>query len=228
MKKYLCSLLLVLILFFGSVLVSQKVFAASLKFDQSSINVSAGNTFQVQVIVDAGADQITGTDAWIIFDSSILQAQSVAAGSFFPEVSNNITPGKIYIAGIVSDPATSKTGSGTVATITFSALVSGSTTLAYECQATGETSKVIKNDFNSTNIIVCSNNGSATVSVGAGSSSSSPTATPAPASSGSSSTSSTTTTPSTLPQSGILDNLLGAALPGAGLLLVGIVLKLLL
>ena len=186
--------------------------AASLKFDKTTVNVNTGETFGIDVVVDAGTDSIHTTDAYILYDSSVLEASGVTDGTFFPSVFNDITSQRVYIGGLVDDPATSKTGSGTIATINFKALESGTVTLSYVCGESGETSQVIKNDINATDIITCSSNGSAEVTV---SGSAVPTSTP-----------SALPTPSVLPQTGILDNLVKVAVPGIMLLVLGGILKL--
>ena len=186
--------------------------AASLKFDKTTVSVNTGDTFDIGVVVDAGSDSITSVDAYVLYDSSLLQANSVASGTFFPTVLNDITSTRVYVAGLVNDPATSKTGSGTVGTINFKALKSGTVTLSYNCGKSSENSQVIKNDINATDVIVCSSNGSAAVTV---SGASVPTATP-----------SAGPTPSTLPKTGIFDNLVRVAVPGMILVLVGGILKL--
>lgn len=211
MKKLALSIFLLVASFILTPIVMGKVQAASLKFDKTSVTVDPGQTFQIGVVVDAGTDEISSTDVYVLYDSSLLTAQSVAAGTFFPTVTNNITAGKVYIAGLVDDPATSKTGSGTVATITFSALKNGSGTLTFDCTTASNSSKIIKNDLNATNIIVCSQNGSATVTVGTGGST-----TPTPGAGGSG-----TITPSTLPQTGPLDVVGTSAKLGILLFFVG-------
>ncbi len=205
MRRFLITAVF-LVIFFGMVGFVRAVEAATLKFDESTFSVASGDTFYVQVIVDAGSEQITSTDAYVLYDATVLEAQSVSNGTFFPTVTKNITAGKVYIAGLVDDPATSKTGSGTVATITFKALKAGSATLSFNCDTTSyNTSKIIKNDINATNIITCAQNGTAAVTVGGGTSDG---ATAAP-------------TPSSLPKSGILDNILRYSIPGIALLLIG-------
>ena len=114
------------------------------------------------------------------------------------------------IAGLVNDSGSPVTTSGTVATITFQGLKDGSGTLSFDCN----TSKIIKNDLNATNVIVCTQNGTSAVTIGAGGSSSSPTATPAP-------NTGVAETPSELPQTGIWDNVVKFALPGMVLLILG-------
>ena len=147
--------------------------AASLKFDKTTATTTNGGTFQISVTVDPAGDNLSSTDVYVTFDSTLLKANSVAAGSLFPTVTNDIsTSGKVYIAGMVNDPATSVSTSGTLATITFQGLKDGSGTLAFDCA----TSKIIKNDINATNVINCSQNGTSSVTVGANNCSTSPAA----------------------------------------------------
>ncbi len=157
------------------------VYAAFLKFDQSSFTVTEGDSFDVQIIVNPGSDQITSVDAYVTYDESVLSADSVTDGTYFPTVLNDLSAGKAYVAGFVNSPSDFKTGTGTVATVTFSTLKQGSTDLVFDCngQAT-VTSKVIKNDINSTNIITCSQNGTATVTVNVAGTSNTTTEDPTP------------------------------------------------
>ncbi len=206
------------------------VHAGYLKFDQSSISTSINQTFQVQVIVDAGTDQITSADMWVLYDTNYLEAQSVESGTFFPAVTNNISPGKVSVTGLVTDPGTYKTGSGTVATITFKALTNGSTSLTYDCRTeVSNSSKIIRNDVNATNVIICGSNTTATVNIGvAGSTTTStststqtaPTYIPATSTGGETST--------TLPQTGTFENVVKYAVPGIMLVMMGWALKLIL
>jgi hypothetical protein len=116
------------------------------------------------VLVDSGSDEILSTDAYILFDSKVLQAQSVADGTYFPYVVHNITPGKVSIRGLITDAATSRTGSGTLATLTFKVLAPGTAALSFFCDMNApDTSKIVKNDINATNIIVCTQNNTASV-----------------------------------------------------------------
>lgn len=223
MKKKMSLQVIVtfLFLFIPFFLFANSVEAAFLKFDQTAATVSNGATYQAQVVLDAGTDQVTSTDVWVIYDSTLLEAQTVTAGTFFPTVTNNISPGKVYIAGLIVDPGTYKTGTGTVATITFRALKNGTGTLTYDCRTeVSNSSKIIKNDVNATNIIVCSQNGTQTVTVGA--SSGVPTSTPAVLGSA------PTAVPTALPQSGVMDNFNKLIGPGLVLFLFGVILRLVL
>lgn len=192
--------------------------AAYFKFDEQVFNVAVGSTFQIQVMVDAGSDQVVSADAYVIYDSSLLEATTITDGTFFPVVSSNIASGKVSIYGLPDTAVFYKTGSGTLATITFKGLKNGTGTITYDCrESASDTSKIIKNDGNATNIIVCASNERADVTVGTGGSS-----TPTPISGA------PTGTPTTLPQTGILDNLVKFAVPGTLLLILGTVVRFLL
>jgi hypothetical protein len=209
------KILLALLIFFGLTPFVFSIQAASLTFDKSSSTASNGGTFQVGVVMNPGSDSIYSTDVYVVYDSSLLKATGVTAGSLFPTVTNDIaTSGRVYIAGLVNDTGSPVTASGTVATITFQGLKDGSGNLSFDCN----TSKVIKNDLNATNVIVCSQNGTSAVTIGAGGSSSSPTTAPA-------SDTGAAETPSELPQTGIWENVVKFALPGMILLILGSALR---
>ncbi len=186
--------------------------AASLNFDKSTATAANGATFQISVTVDPGSDALNSTDVYVTYDATLLKATAVSAGAMFPIVQNDIsTAGKVYIAGMVSDPASSVSTAGTLATITFQGLKEGTGTLSFNC----DTSFIIKNDINASNVIACSQNGTSAVTVGSGGSTNGTTApTSAPI--------------SELPQTGIFDNVIKFALPGGILLILGSVLRLVL
>lgn len=209
-----------IIIFLSFVPFVRGVEAASLRFDKTTYTAAPNSTFQIQVIVDAGSNQITSVDAYVVYDQTKLEVQTVDKGTFFPTVTNTITAGKVYIAGLVDDPATSKTGSGTLATITFKA-ITGQPTVTFFCDLTVyNTSKIIKNDFNSTNIITCNQNSSLQVSISSGGTTS---ITPTTAAG-----TTAAPTPSTLPSSGIIDNIIKYSAPGMLLLLIGGAIRLIL
>lgn len=209
MKKLL-NVFLSLILFF---IVAPLVFsaqAASLGFDKSTATAANGATFQISVTVDPGSDSLNSTDVYVTYDATLLKATAVSAGTMFPTVSNDIsTSGKVYIAGMVNDPASSISTAGTLATITFQGLKEGTGTLSFDCNS----SKIIKNDINASNVITCSSNGTAAVTVGSG---------------GSAPVVPTTAPPSQLPETGIFDNVIKFALPGGILLILGSILRIIL
>lgn len=208
MQKFFKTFLSLLIFFVVAPFVFSSE-AASLNFDKSTATAANGATFQISVTVDPGSDALNSTDVYVTFDAALLKATAVSAGSMFPTVSNDIsTSGKVYIAGMVNDPASSISAAGTLATITFQGLKEGTGTLSFDCN----TSKIIKNDINASNVITCSSNGTVAVTIGSGGGAAAPTAVP----------------PSQLPQTGIFDNVVKFALPGGILLILGSVLRILL
>ena len=192
--------LILFLVFFGLLLPEyfSGVRAASLTFDKTTVSVANGGTFQIAVNVDPGSDSLNSTDIYVNYDLTLLKASSVSAGSLFPTVSNDIsTSGRVYIAGMVNDSTNSISTAGTVATITFQGLKNGLTTLSFDCNS----SKIIKNDVNATNVMTCSANNSAVITIGSGGG----TAVPA----------------AQLPQTGTFDNVIKIAVPGIILLLLG-------
>ena len=203
-------------IFIGLTPVVFSVEAASLTFDKSTATATNGGTFQVGVVMNPGSDIIYSTDIYVIYDATLFKATNVAAGTLFPNVANDTaTSGRVYIAGYVNDTGSSVTTSGTVATITFQGLKDGSGTLSFDCNS----SKIIKNDLNATNVIVCTQNGTSAITIGAGGGPS-PTATPAPAEN-----TGVAESPTELPQTGIWDNVVKFAVPGVILLILGSALR---
>lgn len=212
MKKIIIHIGFLLTLVFFLPLVFGQIKAASLDFSPTTTTTSVNQTFQLSVTINPGSDQIAGTDSYVTFDGTVLEAQSISAGSYFPVVQNTITSGRVYIAGMVDDGASYKTGSGTVATITFKGLKDGSVSVTFDCGS----STIVKNDANVTNVLQCSENGSASVTVGTGSTSTGGDA------------DQTTPLPTQLPKSGIIDNVVKWAVPGTILVILGIVAKVIL
>jgi hypothetical protein len=208
--------------------------AAVLKFDPTSVTKNADETFDVDIIVDAEEEQISGTDAYIIFDSEIVEAQSVEAGTFFPAVNNSIETDQVYINGVVTDSTDSKTGQGVLATVTFRMKSSQPGTMEFYCDLTqNDTSKIVKNDINATNVIECAD--LTLLSLNGGTTPSGATATPVPTSLPASGGTNPTAIPQQqtviyqtggqLPQSGVFDNVLKYSIPGAIFIVLGVVIK---
>ncbi len=211
MKKIAC-----LLFFLSFCLLCSPVFArveaASLQFNPSSASTTANSSFTIDIVVNPGSEQINSAESYILFDPTLLEAQSVTDGTYFSSVSNIIEAGRVYVAGMVEDNSSYKTGTGTIARINFKALTDGTATLTFDCPNT----KIVKADINATNIATCSEMGTATVVIGSGGGGGG--SQPAPT---------TYTPPSTLPQTGILENLQKAAIPGLILVVIGGIIKLL-
>ena len=192
--------------------------AAYLKLEPETVSTNANETFTINVDIDTENEEVNSADVYITYDANLLEAQQVAAGSFFPTVTNDIASGRLYIAGLVEDPASSKKGTGTIATVTFKALKDGFATLSIDCSS----SKIVKADVNATNILECSKNGSSQVTIGSG------TTTDNNSSASNNQSSTDNSNSQSLPKTGFLDNLVNVGLPGLILLTFGLVGKILL
>src|SRR3989344_1824210 len=141
MKRTVAFVALSLAIFFYAAPSWGSVFAATLKFDPSTISTKVGETFTLDVVVDAEDKQILGVDAVIEFNASILEVESITDGDFLEiGIKEFRQPGKIYIAGGGSSPGQSVTGKGTLATVQFKAKSAGSANVTYTCK-TGETNE---------------------------------------------------------------------------------------
>ncbi len=186
--------------------------AAFLLFDPATSTAAVDGTFTVKVNIDAGTEQIAGTDIRITFDSTLVSLQSVTGGDYFPMVSNIPSTGALYIAAHIVNQGEYKTGTGTVATLVFKGLKEGTGDIKFTCDLTQtETSKINKNDLNASNIINCSALNPDKVTIAAAS------ITPTRAAAGSSGSSGSN---ASLPESGVLDSMLSYA--GYGIVLVGL------
>lgn len=207
---------------FAYLFVCFPVQAASLKFDKGTVTAAVGDTFTLDATIDAGSDQITSTDMWILYDPALFEAQNASPAAFFPAVTNNITSGKIYIAGLITDPGTYKTSTGTVAKITFKALKNGKATITYDCRVdASNSSKVIKNAVDPVNVINCAQNGTSIVTIGSGGIN--PTTAPQPTS-----LYQQQAQPTALPQSGLMDEMPKLMALGGFLVMIGVAMRFLL
>lgn len=199
-----------LALFFYAAPVWGGVFAATLKFDPTTISTNADETFKLDVVVDAENKQILGVDALIEFNADILEVESITDGDFLEIGIKEFTqPGKIYIAGVVSSPGESVTGEGVLATVQFRAKTGGSATITYTCEPdeTNE-SNISEKSTDAPDLIVCASNGEAVITVGP--SVKKPTATPS------------ARTPTELPRSGIMEDFMLYGALGIALFIVGV------
>ena len=188
--------------------------AATLKFDPATLTTAPNTNFSVNVVLDAGTEQIAGSDIYIKYDQNLLTVQSVTSGDYFPIVNNIPSAGRVYISGVIATQNEYKTGSGTVATINFKSLKESSVTVTYDCDLTKtDTSKISQNDINATNVINCGGNGQLIVTVSASAAGTTPGVGGPPSGS--------------LPESGVVDKLMQYSGLGIFLLFSGAVLRML-
>lgn len=202
----------------------QAVSAASIQFSPQTTTVAPNSTFTVDVNVDPDTEQIAGTDIILLFDPQFLEIQSVSSESYFPIVNNVPSTDKVKITAVVNNPGEYKSGVGTVSKVTFKALQEGTTTITVDCNLTdSETSKVVKNDANATNIIDCSANGDHRVTISASAANNGN-----GSNNGGNSNGNGSNGGNTLPQSGVVEDMLRYASVGGALVVIGALLRVLL
>ncbi|KUK84088.1 MAG: hypothetical protein XD98_0177 [Microgenomates bacterium 39_6] len=186
------SLFLVLLLPFTSF---AQTSSPHLSLSPTVKEVNTGVNFNVTVSVDTGGQQVSGVDAIVEYDSSLLEVVNVSEGTFFPTITTiTTTLGKVEIYGI-ADAGALKSGTGTLATITFRGKTAGTAAVSFACQ-TGSTNDSNINSTGDKDIIVCSENISASYVINGQTATSQETGTES---------TSTATTSEDLPQTGFLE-----------------------
>ena len=193
MRRVLLFLSTIFVLLFSATIFPVLAQTTSPHFSLSPTvkEVNVGETFNVTVTIDTGGDDCNGADAIINYDSSLLEVTSTQEGSFFPTITIvTATVGEVSIYG-VADTGDSKSGSGTLATITFKGKAAGTATVNFSCQENSTTDSNI-NDTNDEDVVICSENVGASYVINEATSSA--TATPTTAA----------TTTNDMPESGFL------------------------
>ncbi|MEK7615255.1 MAG: cohesin domain-containing protein, partial [Patescibacteria group bacterium] len=131
MKK-IAALFLVLAFVFGSTGISpaQAAGMATLTLSPTNTTVKTGETFSLSVLVNPSGESIDTARVNLSWDGSKLEALAFDLGSLFPDLSpsNSISSGKLtYGAFKFGTPVSS---SGTLATVSFRALASGSAVIS--------------------------------------------------------------------------------------------------
>ncbi|PIS08786.1 hypothetical protein COT75_04870 [Candidatus Beckwithbacteria bacterium CG10_big_fil_rev_8_21_14_0_10_34_10] len=159
MKK--TCLIFLLLSFF--LFVPKKALAADphLELSPASGIISGAGT-SVGVNIDTGGQAAKSAKAVINYDASLLEVSTVAEGDFFDDVSYNIynSNGQVVINANLSlgSMLESKTGTGTLATLTVkSKATSGTATMTFDCTEGSSTDSNI-NDPTPLDIIVCTSN----------------------------------------------------------------------
>jgi len=115
---------------------------AEVAFETLSVNPIEGSTFTIKINASNVTD-LTGYGFDILYDATMIGYSSSSEGAFlsqngtiatsFNEGLENDNPGKIVIGGTrLNVPLTGEDGSGTLCTLTFTALKTGSTTLVFD------------------------------------------------------------------------------------------------
>jgi LPXTG-motif cell wall-anchored protein len=194
----------VLLLFVFSPLTVKAARAATFSLSPATQVVTVGDEFQVAVMIDTEDEAVVGADAIINYDGLKLQATEASLGSLFSvkTTEDASSSGKIIFQAEGATATETFTGTGTFATITFKALAAGVVTVTFDFSQGAETDS---NIYNSGNVDVLTTASSGTYTV-ATSGIGGETSSPAPL-------------PSSLPQTGVVENTIG--LLAGGLLFLG-------
>ncbi len=158
---------------------STSVYAATIEFVPVTGAYAVNSTFAIQVNVNTGGQDTTSTDAVILFNNTLLSVDTVSYGSFYGTVIHTESNGSLAISGMVSSSGTVVNGTGTLATVTFKALTSGTANLTLNCTA-GRTndSNVSDNSVSPADILDCAALKVGVYTLGAGGATSAPTTAP--------------------------------------------------
>lgn len=195
-----------------------RVNAATLNFDPSSIKVKEGETFDVDIVVNTADAEVYGVDALFQFDPNSVEATVVTPGTFLDVNHKEIKPeGKVYIVGLVNSPGEAVQGEDVLATVSFKAKKSSTSSLTYMCEINDtRESNVLEASTDSPDLLECGQNGKATIIVGDG------TAVAPTSATTKSSTTTTKTGGSELPKTGVVDNMIMAVIVGGILFVIGL------
>ena len=134
MKKITLKTLITLISLITLITISNSpIYAATYSLSPQTINVPPSSNLSVDIIIDTEGEQVLTADAVFDYEQALLTVNSVIPGDFFPNTVKSIDPTQILIGGNVTSAANTKSGLGTLATINFSTVASGSATLAFNC-----------------------------------------------------------------------------------------------
>lgn len=151
--KLLTALIIFLTLFLTKGIFADSSLAAKLTLDPSSKTVTNNESFSVAVKIDTESINTLGAKATINFDGSSLSLDGVVTGNFYPTFNYASGTGIIEINSYATTSTDYKTGTGTLATITFKAKKdTGTSNITFLC--TNNQSKIM--DTSAVNIINCS------------------------------------------------------------------------
>jgi hypothetical protein len=107
----------------------------NLSLSPSTITAQVGQSFDENLVIDTGTDRVSAAEIHLTFDPTKLQVQSFAAsGTLLPEVlaaatyDNSAGTAAIVLGSPATSPAS---GTGSLATMRFTAIASGSGSISY-------------------------------------------------------------------------------------------------
>lgn len=149
------SFCFVLILLALGLAVPAKAWGQTFSLTPATATKSAETEFSVDLGVDTGGKAVSAVDAKITFDSTVLQVVKVQAGTFFPEVTQNIYAGTLYVSGSFAQAGESASGSGKLATITLKGKEDGTSPFTFVCSTQATDSNIFDTSATPKDIINC-------------------------------------------------------------------------
>ncbi len=213
-KVKICILILVALVFIFS---PKPTFAQTLSFDPTQQGVVVGQQFTVKININTGGQQTSGADALITYDPNILSVVSASNGGFYTNFANNplsSVNNKYLISGFETDSTSLKSGTGTLATVTFSGKANGTSVVSFDCTTGSKSDSNIIAANTANDIINCSSLAQASFTVG-----------PANATPVTSGTSGNNPTPAVLPRSGSVEVTIAAVGVGLVLTVLGLIFR---
>ncbi len=150
------SLSLALFFLVWSLLLASQVQAQTFSLTPATATKSAETEFNVDLSVDTAGKAVSAVDAKITFDATVLQVVSVQKGTFFPEVTQNIYSGTLYVSGSFAEAGQSASGSGKLATITLKGKDGGTSPFTFVCSTQTSDSNILDTSVPAKDIINCS------------------------------------------------------------------------
>ena len=166
MKYHCISSAFLTSLFFVIASQIHSVSAASFNLSPVTQTISPNAQLTVELRMDAATDQVRTADALLSYDPTIFRFVSLQASTFFPvNVSHTSTPGLIRFTGSVGPNGSPKQGSEVLATLRFTALNAGASTISFVCNETGSNIFIEGNQ----NVLNCTSLTNGTYTVGSSS-----------------------------------------------------------
>lgn len=155
-KNITVLFLFLIFLFFA---IPTRAFAAPrLTLSPASTTVNNGDSTQINLLIDVESNNAFGADAILTIPSSDIDVTGVTNGGFFTDFNYAIDSAnnRLEIHGYFSSLYQTKTGNGTLATVTLKAKKdSGSDTVPFICNGTSTATQIL--DSNGHNILDCAN-----------------------------------------------------------------------
>lgn len=144
-KNLFVTVILSAFFFLISAVFSQVAAAPRLYLDPSSTTVAKDSEFEINLNIDVEGNSAFGADAILTYPGGDIGFKSLTGGGFFPSVSYaNDVSGRLEIHAFFPNLYESKSGSGTMATIKFTAKKeSGTGNISFVCTGGGADSQIL-------------------------------------------------------------------------------------